>query len=47
MPRRRSILALLPLAPAGSRAAGWEGPFTLALLFANLAAVPERRARFT
>lgn len=47
MPRRRLILALPMLAPALSRAAGWEGPFTLALLCENLAAVPERRARFT
>ncbi len=47
MLRRRSILTLPLLAPALSRAAGWEGPFTLALLCANLAAVPERRARFT
>jgi hypothetical protein len=47
MPRRRFILALPLLAPAPSRAEGWEGSFTLALLFRNLAAVPERRARFT
>ena len=47
MLRRRFILTLPLLTPARSRAAGWEGPFTLALLCANLAAVPERRARFT
>ncbi len=47
MLRRRLILALPLLAPAPSRAAGWEGPFTLALLFRNLAAVPERLAHFT
>ena len=41
------LLALPLLAPARSQAAGWEGPFTLALLFRNLAAVPERQARFT
>ena len=47
MPRRRFILTLPLLAPTRSRAFSWEGPFTLALLCANLAAVPERRARFT
>ena len=33
--------------PALAQGISWEGPFTLALLTRNLAAVPERRARFT
>ena len=43
---RRAILLALPLA-AHAQDMPWEGPFTLALLARNLAAVPERRARFT
>lgn len=46
-PRRRAILFLLLLGPVPAQAASWEGPFTLALLFRNLALVPERHARFT
>jgi hypothetical protein len=43
---RRAILLALPLA-AHAQGTAWEGPFTLALLARNLAAVPERQARFT
>src|SRR5262249_55077101 len=43
---RRVILLAMPLA-AHAQGMAWEGQFTLALLARNLAAVPERRARFT
>ena len=53
--RRRAILLAMLLAaqvqirfrPRPRGETGWAGPFTLALLARNLAAVPERRARFT
>ena len=45
--RRRCAILLLAATPASAQATSWEGPFTLALLTRNLAAVPERRARFT
>lgn len=43
---RRAILLAVPLA-AHAQGMAWEGQFTLTLLARNLAAVPERRARFT
>jgi hypothetical protein len=54
--RRRAILLAMLLAAqaqvrvqvqAQAQDTGWAGPFTLTLLARNLAAVPERRARFT
>ncbi len=52
-PSARDPLATPPAAQiqiqvqAQAQETGWAGPFTLALLARNLAAAPERRARFT
>ena len=43
--RERS--STLPGPPARTQDPSWDGPFTVALLTRNLAAVPERRVRFS
>lgn len=49
MAGRRAWLctALWPAIAPAQPALDWQGPFTLALLARHLAAIPERRARFT